>query len=423
MKQIPNDPRKTKQIVSTLQLAKGERTELAINVRTEDGMTNGASNVVKKIILNQPAKPSGIIWVKFDHADVGDKTRRDNRHLCTQNIKQHWTPIKPITTQFAVGKNRTAHIIRKQFPLQPAAAKTVHRSQGDTEENIVVNFATKRSIPHIHYVGLSRVTTINGLYVTDLCEDKIMVSSDVLKMSCLHNERSLQISMSPPPKQTKQSIKLCFPNARSLHRHIDDVRCDLYYTSSDMCMFVETRFSQSDTDNMYTLEGFTMLRNDGQSSSNSRPYGGTAIYSKLEFALGFPYHYNRNGTEITVTWLSVLPNVNIMVIYRSPIVPVQNMCAALQEVLHLQPSPYQIIIGYFKVNWFDKIEKCALFNLLTRDYSYKQLISQCTTDNRTCIDHVYTNIPEKCILPHVRECYFSDHKPICLVLEHSHLLN
>jgi len=35
--------------VSNLHLAEGERTELAMNVRTEDGMTNGAGNVVKKI--------------------------------------------------------------------------------------------------------------------------------------------------------------------------------------------------------------------------------------------------------------------------------------------------------------------------------------------------------------------------------------
>ena len=42
MRQIPNDPRKTKQIVSNLHLAIGQRTELAMNIRTEDGMTNGA---------------------------------------------------------------------------------------------------------------------------------------------------------------------------------------------------------------------------------------------------------------------------------------------------------------------------------------------------------------------------------------------
>lgn len=144
MKQIPNDPKKTRQIVSTLSLAEGERTELAINIRTEDGMANGASNIVKKIILHQYGKPSGIVWVQFDQADVGEKTRHDNKHLYTQGIKQEWTPIKPTTIQVAVGRNRTAQVVRKQFPLRPAAAKTIHRSQGDTEEKIVVNFSTKK---------------------------------------------------------------------------------------------------------------------------------------------------------------------------------------------------------------------------------------------------------------------------------------
>ena len=48
MSQIPDDPRKTKQIISILQLAVGERTEVAINVQSKDGMTNGAGNVIKK---------------------------------------------------------------------------------------------------------------------------------------------------------------------------------------------------------------------------------------------------------------------------------------------------------------------------------------------------------------------------------------
>lgn len=115
---------------------------------------------------------SGIIWVQFDHVDVGEKTRHDNRHEYVNGIECTWTPIKPVTAQFAVERNRTAQVVRKQFPLRPAAAKTIHRSQGDTETRIVVNFNTRRAIPHVHYVGLSRVTTIEGLYITDLCESK-----------------------------------------------------------------------------------------------------------------------------------------------------------------------------------------------------------------------------------------------------------
>ena len=170
LKQVPNDPRKTKQLHSILNIAVGERTEIYLNTRTDDGLANGSGNVVKLVQVPQTGKPSGIIWVEFDHSNVGQKTRHDNKNLYVNGIQPSWTPIKPVTTQFAVGRNQSMQVIRKQFQLRPAAAKTIHRSQGDTETKIVVNFETRRTIPHIHYVGLSRVTTIEGLHITDLSE-------------------------------------------------------------------------------------------------------------------------------------------------------------------------------------------------------------------------------------------------------------
>ena len=181
LQQIPSDPRKTRQIHGTLNLAVAERTEISHNTRTEDGLTNGAANVIKLIQVHQTDRLSGIIWVQFDHSDVGEKTRPDNTQFYVQGIEPTWTPIKPITTQFAVGRNRTVQVVRKQFLLRPAAAKTIHRSQGDTENRIVVNLDTRLAIPHIHYVGLSRVATIEGLSITDLCENKIAVSNAMCK--------------------------------------------------------------------------------------------------------------------------------------------------------------------------------------------------------------------------------------------------
>ena len=124
LQQIPSDPRKTRQLHGTLNLAVAERTEISHNTRTEDGLTNGAANVIKLIQVHQTDRLSGIIWVQFDHSDVGEKTRHDNRQFYVQGIEPTWTPIKPITTQFAVGRNRTVQVVRKQFPLRPAAAKT-----------------------------------------------------------------------------------------------------------------------------------------------------------------------------------------------------------------------------------------------------------------------------------------------------------
>ena len=130
LEQIPLDPRKTKQLHGLLNIAVGERTEISLNTRIDD----------KLIQVHQTTYPSGIVWVQFDHTDVGAKTRQENRHLYVSGIQPTWTPIKPVTTQFAVGRNRAVQVVRKQFPLRPAAAKTIHQSHGDTETRIAVNF-------------------------------------------------------------------------------------------------------------------------------------------------------------------------------------------------------------------------------------------------------------------------------------------
>ena len=40
-------------------------------------------------------------------------------------------------------------MVRKRFALRPAAARTTHRSQGDTEIIAVVKFDTRRDLPGI----------------------------------------------------------------------------------------------------------------------------------------------------------------------------------------------------------------------------------------------------------------------------------
>ena len=53
IKASTGDPRKTIQIVPNFHLSVGERTEIALNVETDDGITNGEGNIVKKTHLTQ----------------------------------------------------------------------------------------------------------------------------------------------------------------------------------------------------------------------------------------------------------------------------------------------------------------------------------------------------------------------------------
>lgn len=330
---------------------------------------------------------------------------------------------KPVSTQFAVGRNRSIQVLRKQFPLRPAAAKISHGSQGDTETRIVVNFDTRRAIPHIHYVGLSRVTTIDGLFITDLCENKIAVSCDVqTEMDRLRVEGQLSLSVTPVYNASQISFKMCFLNARSLHRHIEDVRKDLNYSATDVNIFSETRFSHFDCDNLYLIkdEQYTLFRNDAPSRNSQntciRPFGGTAVYSRLDYYPGYPYCSNRNDVDITILRFMIIPHVTIVAVYRSPSVSVRETCDAIKDTLNSLPTQFNIFIGDFNVNWFSDSQRTPLYNLFIRDNNYRQLVSCSTTDNNTCIDHIYTNLPEAQTCFQILETYFSDYKAICALI-------
>ena len=278
---------------------------------------------------------------------------------------------------------------------------------------MVSNFDTRQAIPHIYYVGLTRVTTIEGLYITQgriqdfskagshvsnqglfnydqdivmafsppvvgylvkkglqngrsrapqdptgyalvtkLCEAKISVSTGVKnEMERLRTQGSLQVTTSPMTT-CDNAVNICFLHARSLHKHSNDIRNDLYYKNSGVCMFVETRFHHRDTNTMYTINGYHLYRNDGYSPNTSGPYGGTAIYSRIKLMPGYPYIADINGIDVTIVKLKILPNVNILSVYRSPSIPVQ-LCTAL-IINNLPLSAYNVILEDFNVNWNDQ---------------------------------------------------------------------
>ena len=68
-------------------------------------------------------------------------------------------------------------------------------------------------------------------------------------------------------------------------------------------------------------------------------------------------------------------------------------------------------MGDFNLNWLDEVERRSLYDLMINENSLEQLISSCTTDNGTFIDHLYINLIED-VHAGTLETYFSDHKAI-----------
>ena len=162
---------------------------------------------------------------------------------------------------------------------------------------------------------------------------------------------------------------------------------------------------------MYAIESYELFRNDEISNGN-RPYHGTAVYFRLQMLNGYPCTRNYHGVEITIMKTVEHPDLMIIGLYRSPNLPSSSLLAAICATLQENHSTKVIVIGDFNVNWFDEVARRSLYNLMVNENRFEQLISSCTTDNGTLIDHVYTNLIGEEIQAGTLETYFSDHKAI-----------
>ena len=68
----------------------------------------------------------------------------------------------------------------QQFPLRLAWAVTIHKSQGATYDSAIVDLGQRSFAPGQTYVALSRITALDGLYLSrSLRPSDIIVDDDV----------------------------------------------------------------------------------------------------------------------------------------------------------------------------------------------------------------------------------------------------
>ena len=424
---IPEDPTKTMGLYSLVSLATMAKYDLTTNIDVTDGLTNGAECMIENIDyrVENSIRPS-IIWVSFPHPEIGKKQRREYVHLYKRSLNKKWTPVLEVTRQFRINKKSQVQVLRRQFPLRPAAAKTIHRCQGDSLDEAVVDFpASTRE--HMHYVGLSRVRNSSALHVLNLNENKIKVSEKVKdEMRRMRTEASLLPLALLQTADSPKTKTIIFQNVRSLHLHIHDVRSDYNIQKADVNIFVETKLCLLDRDDVYQLRGFTLYRNDFN-LSNIRTCYGTAVYVKNDLnCTHLPCRFNTNNVEITIMVLSQpIPNIHVIGVYRSKTkVPISQFLDALTHLHNsvlTDPTIPTILLGDFNVNLMEvSAEQKALKKSLITDRGYTQLIDQYTTDYRTHLDHIYTNVPQLIQSAGTLESYYSDHKPIFISLATVH---
>lgn len=137
--------------------------------------------------------------MSFPQTDIGKNHRKEYAHLLTNNEDETWTPILEITRQFKISKQHQSQVLRRQYPLRQAAAKTIHRCQGDTLDEAVLDLPSS-SREHMHYVALSRVRNSSKLHIRNLNEQKICISEKA-KQEILDWEKTFSTLYTMPIQQ------------------------------------------------------------------------------------------------------------------------------------------------------------------------------------------------------------------------------
>ena len=162
------------------------------NLNVMDGLVNGTVGILRNIVFKQ--LHSGIptskimdikrMWFEFDDKDIGFEQRSDPQFAeaflsdrmyddSSCMVNPNWVPIGPVESSIDSEHPDTLryNLSRLQYAIVEALALTIHKSQGQSYRSVALCIYDKNSFYNKSlkraemYVGLTRVTSINGLYL------------------------------------------------------------------------------------------------------------------------------------------------------------------------------------------------------------------------------------------------------------------
>ena len=179
-----------------LNLKVGARVMIIKNIDVSDGLTNGAMGTVTDIVLDTSTLIVEAILVRFDYGSIGQEARSISMY---KHINKTSVPIHRNQTSFAIGDKESCQRTRTQFPLALAWAVMIHKCQGLTLPEIVVDMtsAKGRFKSGQTYVAFSHVHDVSKLHVINYTHSQIHVCEYVPKeMERLRKNRIPEMPLS-----------------------------------------------------------------------------------------------------------------------------------------------------------------------------------------------------------------------------------
>lgn len=420
LEQFQQKPRKdTQGIAKEIPIKLNIRYMITKNIDVSDGLANGTTGVLKHISFDDNKKPN-ILWCDFDSNKIGKFAKSKYlEYMIANDIDEKLVPIcKTIITEFV--NNGVFQIYRKQFPVTPAEATTVHKSQGSTYKEVCVDLEHCKNLQtSLVYVAYSRVTSLSGLYIIN----KVLIppfkkSAALVEMERLREFKPMEFSFAKEIKGDE--LKLIYQNINSLFNKLKFISCDKWYTQADILLFSET----------YTKKKHTHLNIPGYINTfrldSTNNHSGVMCYFSNEF-------YNRYGdvrvtcdvkfggehnSKYHVIFLHFkIANIHVISGYKSPRTSFSVFKEQLDEIFHKCVSSIDnqiIFLGDFN---FDTIKSNSpLEQYLRTRFGLTKVLNDVTTINHTQIDTIFLKNIQR-YHAGTYETFCSDHKPIFLGID------
>jgi hypothetical protein len=398
-------PKKGLSLAPVIHLAESARVMLIKNLDVRDGLSNGVTGTIVKIVPGRmPLGQPEAVWIIFDEARVGGNTRHKVPN--PPDVPPNSIKLQSQQEFFEFQGNK---VTRYQYPLRLAWACTIHKTQGMTVPAAAVSLS-RIFASGMGYVALSRVSTIQGLYIQDF-EDKRLYCDRTVPLA-MSSMTKLNCDSMPllQPFASVDSFRVAAHNIHSLPAHFPDLQRNIELLNVDILGITETWLSPSHQTKHYMLPGFKLVRLDRADGTGG---GGVAVYIRDHFQIDqlIPGDV-ANFTGLEAILVRVAENLTIGIVYRPPNLNKDAFCDKLQDLLSAVPASHSVVLtGDFNHDILDNPHQPVFQPLV----SYTQVITEATyyagRGYTSLLDHIYTKNVSVVQAGNL-QTYYSDHDPV-----------
>jgi hypothetical protein len=395
---------------------------ITCNINISDGLVNGTTGILKEIetdIVDGFIVPQ-LLWFDFENCEIG---------LSTRDLfpikKTHLTPIEKLTKEITrkSSSNQLVNVHRTQFPLTPAQALTIHKSQGDTYDKVVVELNSRMDLSSF-YTAFSRAKVANGLFITgkqfhlpkipEFSQNKRSNRSKPTyfkikeEMERLRTQSRLIFDIDFDFKS--DNFVIFYQNIPFLEKNLDSIICDQKIMESNILIFVETRSHFVEIENYDLLFELT---NKGK--RKTRPFGISIFGKQIQNCLLVERQSILRDNSHIEYIRGIINDIMFIVVYISPDFNKTESIDILFSLVRDDTNRKSLIVGDFNIDLQDNSNKYG--NILQRklkSLSFELQVTGVSTDRSTQIDLLFTNFkPDYC---KYYESLISYHKPIFAVI-------